>query len=132
MVRQTSLLAYNTMKESGVMGKLQWEVYDFIYNHGPLTQSEIHELGFVQNYRMDSIKPRCTELKLMGLIKESLQLVRCGVTGSMALQWDVTNKVLTTRPKKTTEQKLDIISKKIEKLQIKKRELETELIEKKD
>lgn len=41
MTRNTSVEAYHKIKEEGLIGKRQMQVYEILFEHGPLTNSEV-------------------------------------------------------------------------------------------
>ena len=89
-MRETSLEAYEAIKSSGRLGKLQLIVYTTIAQQGPLTIAEVHAaLG--EGYYYNSINPRVTELHQMGLIHES-ETRKCTVRGSEAIAWAITDR----------------------------------------
>lgn len=98
-VRQTSVDTYNEIKEKGLVGRLQFEVYDAIYKHGPITQGELMKIAFEarENTAM-TIRPRFAELERLGTI-EIVDKRPCKVTGRECLVWDVTG----TLPEKSKE-----------------------------
>lgn len=88
MTRQTSIEAYNTIKENGLLSKRRWEVYQTLYEHGPLSQVET---SFSLRGKLDwGINPRFSELKKMGLIIEVGKTIDPR-TGQTVLLWDVTS-----------------------------------------
>lgn len=106
VVRETSLEAYLSIKESGKLSARRWEAYDATFNHGPLTSNEAFLYSPLRgnpNYRHNT-NARMTELREMGVVKE-LGKVVCPVTGQLAILWDVTNRVpIDLPPRKTNKQ----------------------------
>ncbi len=96
MARETSVEAYRTAMESGHIGKRQKQVYDILYNNGPLTANETYNILAEQMggaLRFDSnTRARFTELRTMGLIRE-VSKVKDPITNMNVIQWDVTAKV---------------------------------------
>jgi hypothetical protein len=95
-VRETSLLAFEQIKREGILGAVQFRVYELLFTRGPMTAREI-TWHFEVNEGSNAIttyQPRLREL-------EGLRAVRrvgerpCRVTGRLAYQWDVTNHVPT-------------------------------------
>lgn len=126
MTRQTSIIAYNTIKSNGVLGKLQMQVYDFLFHNGPLTQRELIDgLNTTVNTTF-GIHQRFSELKKLKLIKD-IGTTECDVTGMKVLLWDVTSEIVTRKPKETAQERIDKLSVRIEKLLQKKQELENEI-----
>ena len=121
MSQETSRLAYNTIKNNGLLNKLQLEVYGFIYNCGPCTQREAsQQLRGHSNY---SVPPRFTELHEMGVI-EPVGTRKCSVTGKQCIIWEATDK-LPERP--SPQRKLYL---RIEKAKAKVKQLEDEYFRK--
>lgn len=91
MVRQTSIEAYNKIKENGLLAKRTWEVYDTLFNFGPLTGREVFDRlgkkGFTTHTasRLSELRDRCA-------ITEVGKKV-CSVTGMKVILWDVTDRV---------------------------------------
>jgi len=88
-VRMTSIEAYNDIRDNGLLGKLQFEVYEVLYNHGPLTQGELWS-RFFPNAQRHSIAPRFAELKDRGVVVEVGERP-CQITGVNSIVWDVTD-----------------------------------------
>jgi len=100
-VRDTSLQVYFRIKEDGTLSRRRWEVYDIVFNHGPITGNEIFkhcELQGVPGYR-HNVHARLTELREMGVVKEA-GTRECQVTGETAIIWDVTSNLPTKLEKK--------------------------------
>lgn len=98
MIRQTSVIAYNEIKDSGLLGKRQKHAYDVLYKKGPLTGNELSTY-----MNMPGQWKRCSELKKRGLAIE-VGKRKCSITGKLALLWDVTNNLPTKyNPKKTKD-----------------------------
>lgn len=92
-VRRTSIEAYNTIKENGLLSKRRWEVYEVLFNYGPLTGGEIGRK--MASYRSAvstadrNIHARLTELRNFGVVYEVGER-DCRVTGMSVIEWDVT------------------------------------------
>lgn len=86
-MRRTSLATYNAIKESGALSAKRMAVYDYLYNHGPLTGGQLQKAlgGGVS----ESIRNRVTELVKMGAVYE-VKETKCPVTGRNVLLFDVT------------------------------------------
>lgn len=84
-MRQTSLLAYTAIKESGLLGKRQKQAYEVLYAHGPLTGNELSEI-----MKISGQWKRCSELKKRGLAIEVGER-DCRITGNLCILWDVTD-----------------------------------------
>lgn len=89
MTRQTSKDAYKAIQ--GIIGGLQWEVYDFLYQYGPATQMEACRKMPGATFKQDrSYMPRFAELEKMGVI-QTTGIRICQVTGREVMEWDVTS-----------------------------------------
>lgn len=86
MARKTSAEAF--AKIQGVLGGIQWEVYQHLYESGPLTAREV--ASKMPLYQLDSVRNRFAELEAMGVIEAVGERV-CNVTGFNATTWDVTD-----------------------------------------
>ena len=94
MVRDTSIEAYNKIKENGLLSKRRWQVYDVVYNHGPMTSGEAFKIlnNGSATKSLTQSRARFTELREMGVFVE-LGERTCSVTGHAAILWDVTSKL---------------------------------------
>jgi hypothetical protein len=104
MVRQTSIEAYNEIRESGVLGKLQWQVYQALYEHGPMTERELYERFFTA-YQRPSITPRLSELQAMRRIR-AVEVREDHITGRHCISWDVTDEFGVPLPVKETKDQI--------------------------
>lgn len=104
-VRDTSVAAYNEIKDSGLLSQRRWEVYQALYIYGPLTGSELfREMSYRQLEPSNSnVTTRLGELRAMGVVTE-IRERPCSVTGMTVIEWDVTSK-LPTKLKKSTRTK---------------------------
>lgn len=91
MTRQTSIDAYNQIKEENLLGKLQFKVYDALYQYGPATQQEIWNKCF-KDTQARNIMPRFAELQKMGVVF-SKEHRACTITGRNCMVWDVTDRL---------------------------------------
>lgn len=88
-VRDTSIAAYNRIKDNNLLSKLRFEVYHVLFYHGPLTQGELWSRYFSDRQR-HSIGPRFKEL-LDRTVIECVSERPCGLTGVLSMVWDVTS-----------------------------------------
>jgi hypothetical protein len=88
MTRQTSIEAYNKIRDEGLLGHLQFAVYAVLWERGPMTQGELWHDHF-PNAQRHSIAPRFAELHKRGVIAPVGERP-CRVTGVNSLLWDVT------------------------------------------
>lgn len=101
-VRDTSIQVYYRIKEDGTLSKRRWEVYDIVFNHGPLTANEIFQYTKLSNltgYR-HNVHSRLCELREMGVLQE-LGTKECSISGETVILWDVTSNY----PKKLEKKK---------------------------
>lgn len=101
MIRRTSAESYARIKAEGLLGRLQWLVYDALYQYGPKTEGEVW-MVFEGLYQRHSIAPRMAELKRMGLVYEVGERP-CKLTGKMCLTWDVTDGLPIASERKETK-----------------------------
>jgi hypothetical protein len=101
-MRNTSLTAYYSIRDSGLVSKLRFAVYHTLFNYGPLTQGELWKKYFPYSQR-HSIAPRFAELEAQGII-EPIGERACEVTGKRCIVWDV-NKSLPKKYKKVVKTK---------------------------
>ena len=104
MTRQTSIDAYNKIREDGLLGKLQLEVYGLLFDHGPLTQGELWD-RFMREHQGHSISPRFAELHALGVIHPIGERA-CRFSGVNAILWDVTDQLPNERLKKETKEQI--------------------------
>ena len=91
MVRKTSIIAYQKIKDKGLLGRMQFAVYHKLYLYGPVTAMELKAL-MDKEFKADSqIRSRLTELREMGVAQEIGRKI-CSITGNNVILWDVTEK----------------------------------------
>jgi hypothetical protein len=86
-MRETSVQAFHAIRESGLLSQRRWEAYEGLYQHGPMTSSE---LDAAMGVGWRTTNKRLPELERMGVVK-ILGTRPCGVTGMDAMVWDVTS-----------------------------------------
>nr|WP_319265407.1 hypothetical protein [uncultured Draconibacterium sp.] len=86
--RDTSIKAYNYIKQNGLLSGRRMEVYSCLYQFGPLTASQVFQKTGLKTNQSG----RFTELKEMGAIAEKGRTI-CPVTKSEAILWEVTNNI---------------------------------------
>jgi hypothetical protein len=99
-MRRTSIEAYHQIQDQGLLGRLQFLVYQLIFEHGPVTQAEVWKRTV--GYQIRSITPRFSELEEMGVI-EAVGERPCEYTGNVATIWDVTPNLPVKPAKKITK-----------------------------
>ena len=101
MTRRTSIVAYHAVIDSGVVGRRQKEVYQVLYDRGPMTTNEIFRaIHGVTSINQPNIHARCRELCDLGLIEEVGTKI-CQFTKKRVIVWDVTDQL----PVKSQKQK---------------------------
>ncbi len=83
MIRDTSLLAYNDIKEQ--LNNRQEIVYEKIKQMGCPTNTEISK---ALNIPINAITPRVKELREKGLVEEYVKR-ECSVTGKTVWSWKI-------------------------------------------
>jgi len=85
-MRQTSLQAYQELKDSGKLGERQLLVYEAIKRLKCATDTEITKfMGFSDPNR---IRPRRNELVRFGLVEEK-ERRNCNITNRKAIVWGI-------------------------------------------
>ena len=87
MKRETSTEVYHQIAAEGLLSKRRFQVYDTLFNRGPLTQMETSRL--IPEALDHSISPRFAELENLGVVKSVGERV-CKITGRNVMIWDVT------------------------------------------
>lgn len=97
MIRETSIDAYHFIKENGLLVKRKWEIYNFMFNHGPLScRQAIKLLSQQQNSKFhmsQSYSPRFCELRDEGYFREVEGGTVDPDTRRPVILWDVTSRV---------------------------------------
>lgn len=95
-MRITSLAAYNSIKERKLLSAKRFEVYECLYQHGPLTAHEIVALGRKANplANQTSWNARLSELESLGVVRTVGEKLN-PVSNVTNLLWDVTDKLPT-------------------------------------
>jgi hypothetical protein len=96
MTRTTSIAVYHEIEREGLLSRTRFEVYSWLFKHGPATAMEI-EVGLASRH----VNKRLSELRDQGVVKE-LGTTICKVTGREVILWDVTDQLPTERIRKAT------------------------------
>jgi len=114
MVRETSVEAYHQIRDNGLLSARRFQVYDELFQNGPLTANEV-----VRKYQQTnpnikdaSLNGRFSELERLGVIRDTGELKIDAISGHHCILWDVTSN-LPVKPKKELsrkEQTEDIIT----------------------
>jgi uncharacterized protein YwgA len=100
MTRETSIEAYHQIKDEGILSKLRWQIYEYVFKNGPVSIRDAarHFKGQYSN----SLSTRFSELRDMGVFKEVGKKID-EQTGRSVLIWDVTKKLPIKLEKKTEQ-----------------------------
>lgn len=111
MVRETSREAYKQIKAQGLLGEKQLEVYECLFDYGPLTTNEIFSIVKGTSYISQSnISARVKELKDYGTVQEVGTKV-CNITGRRVLLLDVTRNLPVKKKPISDKQKVKVLKK---------------------
>lgn len=91
MIRDTSIEAYNTIKNNGLLSERRFQVYEVLFAHGPATAMELRRF-FPKGFVDSQIRARLNELRQLGCARESKERP-CSVTGMNVIEWEVTDKL---------------------------------------
>jgi hypothetical protein len=94
-IRDTSIEAFNTIKENGLLSQNRQRVYSIIFKNGPLTGAQVAALFYSKYGRTsasETIRNRITELRNFGVVKEVGKTIDVN-TAMKVLVWDVTSKL---------------------------------------
>jgi len=94
MIRKTSIDAYKKINDLGLLSKRRLQVYNVLYNHGPLTGNEVLK-HLIKEYGVSlgnapSIISRLGELRKMEVVNE-LGKRTCSISKMNVILWDVTD-----------------------------------------
>lgn len=119
MIRQTSIDIYHQIQNDGLLSKRRWQVYDILYQHGPLTGGEVASyMKSIHGVRgfSESVRNRLTELREMGAAREVGE-TSCPVTGNQVILWDVTGDLPRQIDKSVSPTKTELIRSLCDKLE---------------
>lgn len=89
-VRNTSIEAYNIIKDNGLLSRLRFQVYDYVFHHGP---SSIRDAArHFKNQYSNSLSTRFSELRDLGLLDE-IGEKQDPQSLKRVIIWDVTDKL---------------------------------------
>lgn len=89
-IRQTSILAYNYIKENGLLSERRQQVYEALFEYGPCTASELfYKMRNLRNPSHSNVTTRLGELRDLGCVAELGRKI-CNITGREVIEWDVT------------------------------------------
>jgi hypothetical protein len=85
MIRKASLQAYEKIQKNGLLPKRRFQVYDWIWHHGPCTAAGVFRALDMKTNQSG----RFTELEKQGVIEE-VGRTEDADTGMIVTLWDVT------------------------------------------
>ena len=89
-MRDTSEAAFAHIKNSGLLSRMRWAVYEHLFKHGPLTGTELNEQ--MREFGRGHCHKRLSELKRVGVVRE-VEKRACSITGRVVYAWDVTSSI---------------------------------------
>ena len=108
MVRESSIAAYNVIKENGYLSASHFQVYDIIVkNNGDLTRGEVYKIlkeNGLKDYATH-VSARLAELRDMGVIEEG-EKRKCSETSMLVLTWYPKDALPKRVKRKTYKQRL--------------------------
>ncbi len=91
--RRTSIEAYHAIKEGGLLSYRRMQIYEVLYEHGPLTANEIFRMIIGKSsINQANVPARLNEMREMGCVEE-LGEKQCSVTNNNVILWDVTGRI---------------------------------------
>lgn len=106
MTRETSIEAYYAIRDSGLLSRRRFEIYEILALHGPLTANQAFqhlERNRAGKFRFDSnTRARLTELREFGVITE-IGTQKCSVSGMNTILWEITGRLPVKPAKKPTK-----------------------------
>lgn len=92
--RQTSIDCYHQIKAEGLLSKRRMEVYEILFQDGPLTANEIVRISKIKypNTNASSFNARLSELKRFGVIQE-IGEKEDSISGKNCYIWDLTDRL---------------------------------------
>lgn len=96
MIRNTSAESFKAIRESGVLSLRRLQVYEILFDHGPMTGSELalrfQKLHGSRTPNQANVVTRLGELRDMG-VAEEIRTRRCSVTGMNVIEWDLNDRL---------------------------------------
>ncbi len=97
MVRRTSLQAFKRINDEKLMGPFQTDVYNIIFEHGPMTAGQVafhYQKIHPRTHRgRNENAKRIYELVQYGVAYDTKVEVPCPMTGFNAVLWDLNEKL---------------------------------------
>lgn len=120
MARRTSAMAFQQIKEEGLLSRERWRAYKAVYEIGPCTSAEaFFQMTNTNTQRITQSRARFTELRDMGVLTE-VGTRKCSVTGRTAIVWQVTNRL----PQKLKAKKVEAMRRRLKNYKKKVKQLE--------
>ena len=92
MKRQTSLEAFQKIKDEGLLGKQASEIYGVLFESGPLTTRQVHERVSETIRDIGQVSTGISKLVQKGVLRDC-GTTKCATTGFEVTQWDVTDRL---------------------------------------
>ena len=109
MTRETSILAFEQAKASGLVGRRHLQLLHIVAVHGPMTANEAFNVLKDQmgsDFRFDSnTRARFTEMRDLGVIEEA-PARECKITGRECIVWKLTGRAPVKVQRKTARQRI--------------------------
>lgn len=125
MKRKTSIETYNMIKDSGLLSRRRFEVYEVLFFHGPLSAHEVVEIArkkyAANGANQTGWNARISELERAGVIESVGEKVN-PTSGFKNIVWDVTDKLPTSQKSWRRESLIVQINKTEKKLKDLKRQ----------
>jgi len=102
MTRETSIEVFRQIKDEGLLSDLRQQVYEVVFNFGPLTNSEAAKFMRCQK---NLTSGRMTELRDLGVIRETGKRL-CKITGRKVLGWEITGELPIKRELRLTDKEM--------------------------
>ena len=106
-MRQTSIDAYNVIRNNGLLSRRRMQVYSYFFENGPCSMKDMTTALAKPTENTSGYDARVTELKKFGVLTE-VGHQKCKYSGQMVIKWDVTDKlpIKYDEPKKATRKEL--------------------------
>jgi hypothetical protein len=111
VIQQTSVDAYKTITDSGLLSRKRMEVYEEIYKFQPISINTLIRNLCVTGYNTGSITGRISELQRLGVI--AAWGTEIAPTGHEVILWKTTDQLPGKIPKKPTRKQLEGILEKL-------------------
>ncbi len=100
--RNISDTVYQEIKDSELLNRASWAIYETLFHHGPLTAGEVFDHGqaFKEGHTIvkGSVCARLTEMRRQGCVR-IMQKRKCRVTGKVVSEWNITGRLPETNSK---------------------------------